>query len=94
MLLHDTEGYKLEEIHKLTGDPVGTIKSRLEEKQAALDAKDYPKAHGIGVRMSGQTEWAEHELLAGAYRVRIEDGENEARVTTIVLVILKRLRWF
>ena len=36
VLLHDTEGYKLEEIHNLTGDPVGTIKSRLHRARARL----------------------------------------------------------
>lgn len=36
VLLHDTEGYKLEEIHKITGDPVGTIKSRLHRARARL----------------------------------------------------------
>jgi RNA polymerase sigma-70 factor (ECF subfamily) len=36
VLLHDTEGYKLEEIHELTGTPVGTIKSRLHRARARL----------------------------------------------------------
>ena len=36
VLLHDAEGYKLEEIHKITGDPVGTIKSRLHRARARL----------------------------------------------------------
>lgn len=36
VLLHDVEGYKLQEIHKLTGDPVGTIKSRLHRARARL----------------------------------------------------------
>ena len=36
VLLHDTEGYKIEEIHKITGDPVGTIKSRLHRARARL----------------------------------------------------------
>lgn len=36
VLLHDVEGYKLEEIHKITGDPVGTIKSRLHRARARL----------------------------------------------------------
>jgi len=36
VLLHDSEGYKLEEIHELTGDPVGTIKSRLHRARARL----------------------------------------------------------
>jgi RNA polymerase sigma-70 factor (ECF subfamily) len=36
ILLHDTEGYKLEEIHSFTGDPVGTIKSRLHRARARL----------------------------------------------------------
>ena len=36
VLLHDAEGYKLEEIHAITGDPVGTIKSRLHRARARL----------------------------------------------------------
>jgi RNA polymerase sigma-70 factor (ECF subfamily) len=36
VLLHDTEGYKLEEIGALTGIPVGTIKSRLHRARARL----------------------------------------------------------
>ncbi len=36
ILLHDSEGYKLSEIQELTGDPVGTIKSRLHRARARL----------------------------------------------------------
>jgi RNA polymerase sigma-70 factor (ECF subfamily) len=36
VLLHDSEGYKLAEIHQITGDPVGTIKSRLHRARARL----------------------------------------------------------
>jgi RNA polymerase sigma-70 factor (ECF subfamily) len=36
ILLHDSEGYKLREIQELTGDPVGTIKSRLHRARARL----------------------------------------------------------
>jgi RNA polymerase sigma-70 factor (ECF subfamily) len=36
VLLHDVEGYKLAEIQDLTGDPVGTIKSRLHRARARL----------------------------------------------------------
>lgn len=36
ILLHDSEGYKLEEIHRITGDPLGTIKSRLHRARARL----------------------------------------------------------
>jgi RNA polymerase sigma-70 factor (ECF subfamily) len=36
VLLHDTEGYKLTEIHELTGTPVGTVKSRLHRARAQL----------------------------------------------------------
>ena len=36
VLLHDTEGYKLEEIQALTGHPLGTIKSRLHRARARL----------------------------------------------------------
>jgi RNA polymerase sigma-70 factor (ECF subfamily) len=36
VLLHDTEGYKLDEIHQLTGTPVGTLKSRLHRARARL----------------------------------------------------------
>lgn len=36
VLLHDAEGYKLKEIHEITGDPVGTLKSRLHRARARL----------------------------------------------------------
>jgi len=36
VLLHDAEGYKLEEIHRITGDPVGTVKSRLHRARSRL----------------------------------------------------------
>ena len=36
VLLHDTEGYKLEEIHQLIGVPIGTVKSRLHRARARL----------------------------------------------------------
>ena len=36
VLLHDTEGYKIDEIHELTGTPVGTVKSRLHRARARL----------------------------------------------------------
>lgn len=36
VLLHDTEGYKLSEIHELTGLPIGTVKSRLHRARARL----------------------------------------------------------
>ena len=36
ILLHDTEGYKLSEIQSLTGNQVGTIKSRLHRARARL----------------------------------------------------------
>ena len=36
VLLHDVEGYKLEEIHEITGDPLGTVKSRLHRARARL----------------------------------------------------------
>ncbi|MGI9201095.1 MAG: RNA polymerase sigma factor [Woeseiaceae bacterium] len=36
VLLHDTEGYKLNEIQEITGTPVGTIKSRLHRARARL----------------------------------------------------------
>lgn len=36
VLLHDTEGYKLDEIHTLMGIPVGTVKSRLHRARARL----------------------------------------------------------
>jgi len=36
VLLHDVEGYKLEEIEAMTGDPVGTLKSRLHRARARL----------------------------------------------------------
>lgn len=36
LVLHDVEGYKLQEIHELTGAPVGTIKARLHRARARL----------------------------------------------------------
>jgi RNA polymerase sigma-70 factor (ECF subfamily) len=36
VLLHDTEGYKLSEIHALMNIPVGTVKSRLHRARARL----------------------------------------------------------
>ncbi|NOX69009.1 MAG: RNA polymerase sigma factor [Gammaproteobacteria bacterium] len=36
VLLHDSEGYKISEIQSLTGDPIGTIKSRLHRARARL----------------------------------------------------------
>ncbi len=36
VLLHDTDGYKLEEIQELMGIPVGTVKSRLHRARARL----------------------------------------------------------
>ena len=36
VLLHDTEGYKLFEIHELMNIPVGTVKSRLHRARARL----------------------------------------------------------
>lgn len=36
ILLHDSEGYKLTEIQAITGDPVGTLKSRLHRARARL----------------------------------------------------------
>ena len=36
VLLHDTEGYKLDEIHTLIGVPIGTVKSRLHRARARL----------------------------------------------------------
>ncbi len=36
ILLHDTEGYKLVEIHELMDIPVGTVKSRLHRARARL----------------------------------------------------------
>jgi RNA polymerase sigma-70 factor (ECF subfamily) len=36
VLLHDGEGYKLSEIQDITGDPIGTVKSRLHRARARL----------------------------------------------------------
>jgi RNA polymerase sigma-70 factor, ECF subfamily len=36
VLLHDSEGYKLEEIQDVTGIPLGTVKSRLHRARARL----------------------------------------------------------
>jgi len=44
VLLHDTEGYKLEEIRRMTGIPIGTIKSRLHRARARL--REILQEHG------------------------------------------------
>lgn len=36
LLMHDSEGYKLTEIHTITGIPVGTLKSRLHRARARV----------------------------------------------------------
>jgi RNA polymerase sigma-70 factor (ECF subfamily) len=36
LLMHDAEGYKLEEIQLITGVPIGTLKSRLHRARARL----------------------------------------------------------
>jgi len=36
LLMHDSEGYKLEEIQTITGVPLGTLKSRLHRARARL----------------------------------------------------------
>lgn len=36
VLLHEIEGYKFSEIQTLTGDPIGTLKSRLHRARARL----------------------------------------------------------
>lgn len=36
VMLHDCEGYKLVEIQEITGDPLGTLKSRLHRARARL----------------------------------------------------------
>ena len=36
IILHDVEGHNLQEIHEITGVPVGTIKSRLSRARAKL----------------------------------------------------------
>lgn len=36
VMLHDCEGYKLQEIQDITGDPIGTLKSRLHRARARL----------------------------------------------------------
>lgn len=36
VMLHDCEGYKLTEIQEITGDPLGTLKSRLHRARARL----------------------------------------------------------
>ena len=44
VMLHDCEGYKLTEIQEITGDPIGTLKSRLHRARARL--RDLLKADG------------------------------------------------
>lgn len=36
LLMHDAEGYQIYEIHRVTGVPVGTVKSRLHRARARL----------------------------------------------------------
>ena len=36
LFLHDADGYTLQEIHELTGTPVGTLKSRLHRARLAM----------------------------------------------------------
>ena len=36
LLMHDSEGYKLQEIQRITGIPVGTVKSRLHRARARV----------------------------------------------------------
>lgn len=36
LLMHDVEGYKLEEIQRITGVPIGTLKSRLSRARTRL----------------------------------------------------------
>lgn len=38
LVLHDVEGYKLKEIHELTGVPIGTLKSRLSRARTRMRA--------------------------------------------------------
>ena len=44
LLLHDAEGFKIEEIHMVTGVPTGTVKSRLHRARARL--RDILEADG------------------------------------------------
>lgn len=44
VLLHDVDGYKLAEIQKVTGEPLGTVKSRLHRARARL--RDLLRDHG------------------------------------------------
>jgi RNA polymerase sigma-70 factor (ECF subfamily) len=44
LLMHDSEGYKLEEIQRITSIPVGTLKSRLHRARARL--RDLLRADG------------------------------------------------
>jgi len=36
LMMHDAEGYKLKEIQDITGDPIGTVKSRLHRARARM----------------------------------------------------------
>jgi RNA polymerase sigma-70 factor (ECF subfamily) len=47
VLLHDVEGYKLEEIQQITGHPVGTLKSRLHRARGRL--REFLAADGTEV---------------------------------------------
>ena len=57
VLMHDVEGYKLKEIQEITGDPVGTLKSRLHRARARLRKfleKEEPFAEPHRVRDTGR----------------------------------------
>jgi RNA polymerase sigma-70 factor (ECF subfamily) len=55
VLLHDSEGYKLKEIQDITGDPIGTLKSRLHRARARLrDLLSAVEPFEMAARVRGQ----------------------------------------
>ncbi len=49
LLLHDSQGYRLTEIHQLTDIPLGTLKSRLHRARYRLrDLLDEDRERGDG----------------------------------------------
>ena len=55
LLMHDAEGYKLDEIHRITGTPIGTLKSRLHRARARIrEELASMEPFGAGQRVKGE----------------------------------------
>ena len=63
LLMHDSEGYKLEEIQVITGVPLGTLKSRLHRARARLrELLDADGTFSAALSFKGRTDDEDHEL--------------------------------